>query len=45
VVIPMTQLLNATIAAPGTFYGLPFMPSDPKTRFIPQNANVECLFN
>jgi hypothetical protein len=40
----MTQILNATIAAPGTFTGLAYTPLDPKLRFIPQNANVEATF-
>jgi hypothetical protein len=41
----MTTILSATIAAPGTFFGLPFAPLDPKLRFIPQNANVEAVFS
>src|SRR5215471_11468286 len=40
----MTALLNTTITVPGTFFGLPYMPIDPRARFIPQNANVECVF-
>jgi len=40
----MTTILSATIAAPGTFTGLAFMPSDPKQRFLPQHNNVECVF-
>ena len=41
----MTTILSATIAAPGTFTGLPFAPLDAKLRFIPQNNNVECVFS
>lgn len=41
----MTAILNATITAPGTYYGLPFMSLDPKQRFLPQNQNVECVFS
>ena len=40
----MTAILNATIAAPGTYYGLPFMSADPKQRFWPQHNNIEAVF-
>src|SRR5262249_8538591 len=41
----MATILNVSITAPGAFYGQPFMPIDPKTRFVPQNNNVECVFS
>src|SRR5262249_14534806 len=41
----MTAILNTTITAPGTYYGLPFMSADPKQRFWPQHSNIELLFN
>src|SRR5262249_8185788 len=40
----MTQILNATISAAGTYFGQPYMPLDPKQRFWPQHNNIECLF-
>jgi hypothetical protein len=40
----MTQILNTAITAPGTFYGLPFMPIDAKQRLWPQHNNIEALF-
>jgi len=40
----MTTILNTAITAPGTFFGLSFMSSDPKQRFVAQNSNVECVF-
>lgn len=40
----MTTILNTAISTAGTYYSLPFTPIDPKQRFVPQNANVECVF-
>src|SRR5262249_50073617 len=40
----MTQIINASIAAPGTFFGLPFMSSDPRQRLQRFGSNIECVF-
>jgi hypothetical protein len=40
----MTQILNASITAPGAFYGQPFMSNDRSQRFWPQHNNIELVF-
>jgi hypothetical protein len=41
----MTAILNATITAPGTFFGQAFMPGDKRQPFVPQHHNIESAFS